>query len=49
MSLPVSHHLEPPLGAFTRVGDLELLLKKYRRLLVRGFDNTRDEEMVRWR
>jgi hypothetical protein len=47
MNLPVSHHLESPgansindLGAFTRVGNLELLLKKYGRLLVRGFDNT---------
>src|SRR6266702_1677774 len=41
IELPVSHHLESPctysvddLGALCRIGDLQLLLKKYRCLLV---------------
>jgi hypothetical protein len=55
MKLPVGHHLEPlgayginDLGALTRIGDLEFLLKKYRRLLVREFDNSGDKKVIRW-
>jgi hypothetical protein len=55
MKVPVSHHLESlgaygidNLGALTRIGDLELLLEKYRRLLVRKFNNSRNKEVIRW-
>ena len=55
MKLPVSHHLESLgaygidyLSALTRIGDLKFLLKKYRRLLIREFDNSRDKEVIRW-
>jgi hypothetical protein len=55
IKLPVGHHLESlgaysidDLGTLTRIGDLEFLLKKYRRLLVRKFYNSRDKEMVWW-
>ena len=55
MKLPVSHHLESlgtdsidDFGALTRIGNLEFLLKKYRRLLVREFNNSRDKEVIRW-
>lgn len=51
----MSHHLEAPgtdsiddLGSFFEVGNLELLLEKDGRLLVRGLDNARNEDMV-WR
>jgi hypothetical protein len=51
----VGHHLESLgaysidyLGALTRISDLEFLLKKYRRLLIRKFDNSRDKEMIWW-
>ena len=51
----MGHHLESLgaysidyLGALTRISDLEFLLKKYRRLLVRKFDNSRDKEMIWW-
>ena len=54
MKLPVSHHLESfgaysinDLGALTRISDLEFLLKKYRCLLVRKFNNSRDKEVIR--
>jgi hypothetical protein len=47
MNLPVSHHLESlgaygidDLGALTRIGNFEFLLKKYRGLLVRKFNNS---------
>lgn len=56
IKLPVGHHLKSlgaysidDLGALTRIGDLEFLLKKYRRLLVRKFYNSRDKEMIWWR
>jgi hypothetical protein len=55
MKLPVGHHLESlgaysidDLGALTRISDLEFLLKKYRRLLVRKFNNSRDKEVIWW-
>lgn len=55
MKLPVGHHLESfgaysidDLGALTRICDLEFLLKKYRRLLVRKFYNSRDKEVIWW-
>ena len=51
----MGHHLESLgaysidyLGALTRISDLEFLLKKYRRLLIRKFDNSRDKEMIWW-
>jgi hypothetical protein len=55
MKLPVGHHLESlgaysvdDLGALTSISDLEFLLKKYRRLLVRKFNNSRDKEVIWW-
>ncbi len=55
MNLPVSHHLESlgaygidNLGPLARISDLEFLLKKYRSLLVREFNNSRDKEVI-WR
>jgi hypothetical protein len=55
MKLPVGHHLESlgaysidDLGALTRISDLKFLLKEYRRLLVRKFDNSRDKEVIWW-
>lgn len=51
----MSHHFETPgtdsidnLSPLFEVGNLELLLEKYGRLLVRGFDNARNEDVV-WR
>src|SRR5712672_1318656 len=56
MKLPVSHHLKSlstysvnDLGTFIRIGNLEFLLEKYGRLLVRGFNNARDKEVIWWR
>ena len=55
MNLPVGHHLESlgaysidDLSALTRICDLEFLLKKYRRLLVRKFNDPRDKEVIWW-
>lgn len=50
------HHLEPAransvddLGALLNVGDLELLLEEDGRLLVGGFNNASNKEVVRRR
>lgn len=49
------HHFKSPgtysvndLSALARIGDLEFLLKKYGSLLVRGFNDARDKEVIWW-
>ena len=54
--LPVGHHFKATsaysvnnFASFFDIGNLELLLKKNRRLLVGGLYNTRNEDRIRWR